>query len=654
MKTPIVSRHRKARPPRTAPPPRTSAGVLGIEAGGTRTTAYWDGPESAPPAPSGVVEFPGANLQIATDAALRRLLRTIARAFPSPQAVAIGIAGLRTTHDATRLTGLAQEVWPSAVIATSNDLETALAADAASLASAVAHPAKAGTNSTTVGAAMAIPAARVLVLSGTGSCCFGRSSQDRLARVGGWGHILGDAGSAYAIALDTLRSLVHAWDATGAWPDLGSRILSTLQLHEPNALVPWAQRASKAEIAALAPVVLEAARTNPHARRAIDQAVSALAEAAVACARKLARPSQWVRFVLAGGVLLRQPALQRAIASRLVRAWPKAVVVPLTTPGAVGAARLARAALPGGQSLTLGRLDTSHRTVTSQSEGLTPPKGIPTSTRLSPTEERNPRSTRLDRLSLPAAIHLMLSEDRRLPEALLAEKSHLARALNLIVRALKQGGRLFYVGAGTSGRLGVLDASECPPTFRTPPELVEGIIAGGREAIFRSVEGAEDDFDAGDRALQSRRVNHRDAVVGIAASGRTPFVWGALQRARNRGAATVLVCFNPHLRFTRGQKPDVVIAPRIGPELLTGSTRLKSGTATKLILNLFSTLAMVRLGKVVSNLMVDVNPANVKLRERAVRICRELTGADPATARAALEAADWVVKTAVARLGRAT
>jgi N-acetylmuramic acid 6-phosphate etherase len=235
---------------------------------------------------------------------------------------------------------------------------------------------------------------------------------------------------------------------------------------------------------------------------------------------------------------------------------------------------------------------------------------------------------------------------------LLREERQLTRTIDLIVRALYRRGRLIYVGAGTSGRLGVLDASECPPTFGTPPELVQGIIAGGHTALWQAVEGAEDDFDAGVRAIKFRGISRRDVVVGIAASGRTPFVWGALCAARQRGARTVLLCFNPHLRFAAGTRPDVVITPRVGPEILTGSTRLKAGTATKLILNLFTTLAMVRIGKVVSNLMVDLRPSNAKLRERAVRIVRQLTDTDGATARAALEAAGWGVKAATARLTR--
>ena len=270
----------------------------------------------------------------------------------------------------------------------------------------------------------------------------------------------------------------------------------------------------------------------------------------------------------------------------------------------------------------------------------------------SPTEQRHPLSTNLDKLPLSQAISLMLSEEARVPTKLLAERRYIEQVIRAIVRALRQGGRLFYVGAGTSGRLGVLDASECPPTFRTRPDMVQGIIAGGRQALWESVEGAEDDAEAGARAVITRRVARRDVVVGIAASGTTPFVWGALRGAKGRGATTALVCFNPYLRIPRSLRPNIVIAPNLGPEVLTGSTRLKAGTATKQLLNLFTTLAMVRLGKVRSNLMIDLNPSNVKLRRRAIHIVQDLAGADGESAEAALKACGWVVKKAVARLSR--
>jgi N-acetylmuramic acid 6-phosphate etherase len=256
----------------------------------------------------------------------------------------------------------------------------------------------------------------------------------------------------------------------------------------------------------------------------------------------------------------------------------------------------------------------------------------------------------LDRLSLAEGIELMLSEDARIPSAIRRELKSIETLIGMVVRSFKRGGRLFYVGAGTSGRLGILDASECPPTFRTPPEMVQGIIAGGQTAIWSAVEGAEDDRQAGGEAIRFRGVDEKDVVVGIAASGRTPFVWGALQEAKRRCARTALIHFNPKLEVEAKEKPSVVICPRIGPEILTGSTRLKAGTATKLILNMITTLAMVRLGKVIGNLMVDLNPSNTKLRERAVRIVTTLSGKSPGECREHLVLSSWDIKRAVRAL----
>jgi len=258
----------------------------------------------------------------------------------------------------------------------------------------------------------------------------------------------------------------------------------------------------------------------------------------------------------------------------------------------------------------------------------------------------------LDQLPTRDAVSLMLTEEVKVPRVLLKHRRELARAVDLVASAFRRGGRLFYVGAGTSGRLGVLDASECPPTFRAAPEMVQGIIAGGEPALRRSVEGAEDDRIAGAKEIARRRVGPKDVVIGIAASGTTPFVWGALGEAKRRKATTILICFNPFLVIPRSMRPTLVIAPDLGPEVLTGSTRLKAGTATKLVLNAISTLAMVRIGKVISNLMVDVMPGNAKLRDRAVRIVQALTNADAPEAQAALKQSGWAIKHAIARLSR--
>jgi N-acetylmuramic acid 6-phosphate etherase len=275
---------------------------------------------------------------------------------------------------------------------------------------------------------------------------------------------------------------------------------------------------------------------------------------------------------------------------------------------------------------------------------------VPASRGLSPTEQRNPRSLKFDRLSVSRAVALMIDEESKIGKALEKERSQIRRCVEMVVATFRRGGTLFYVGAGTSGRLGVLDATECPPTFRLSPERVQGIIAGGQPALWRSVEGAEDSAHAGAEAIKYRGVNERDVVMGIAASGRTPFVWGALNAAKKCGARTILLCFNPHLEIPKAIRPDVVIAPDVGPEVLTGSTRLKSGTATKIVLNTVTTVAMVRMGKVLSNLMIDLNASNSKLRERAVRIVQAVTGADAAAAQAALEQSKWIVKSACQRL----
>ena len=241
------------------------------------------------------------------------------------------------------------------------------------------------------------------------------------------------------------------------------------------------------------------------------------------------------------------------------------------------------------------------------------------------TEQRNPRSRRLDRLSTPQVLRLMNREDSRVPRAVAREIPKISKAVDLIVERLLRGGRLFYIGAGTSGRLGVLDAAECPPTFGTPRTLVQGIIAGGRRALVRSIEGAEDDPKAAAAALRKRKVGAKDIVVGIMASRRTPYALGGIAYGRKVGAATIAVTANPAGGVEIGC--DVVIAPRVGPEVLTGSTRLKSGTAQKMVLNMLSTASMVRLGKVYENLMVDLRTASRKLEERTKRVLMHATGA---------------------------
>lgn len=261
-----------------------------------------------------------------------------------------------------------------------------------------------------------------------------------------------------------------------------------------------------------------------------------------------------------------------------------------------------------------------------------------------PTERPNPASRALDRLSPLGIARLMNREDARAVRAVARVLPAVAASVDRIVGALRAGGRLFFVGAGTSGRLGVLEAAECPPTFGTPSSLVQAIIAGGRRAVFRSREGAEDDRAAA-RAAVARRVRRGDVVMGLSASGVTPFVRAALGEARRRGATTIALVCNP--AAARGVAADVVIAPAPGPEVLAGSTRLKAGTATKLVLNTLTTAVMARLGRVYGNRMVDVQPRSRKLRARAVRLVAELGGASTERARRVLAAARGRVRVAI-------
>lgn len=614
--------------------PRRNPIYLGIEAGGTRTVAL-----AAELNSSRVLrkELGPANLRLLDDARLLGHFRAVAKSLPRPDALAIGMAGARTDADRKRIRDAAARTWPGVPCYATNDLETAL----------MAADAPAGRTSQ--------PTIRVLVLSGTGSCCFGRADDGQTAKVGGWGHILGDKGSGFEIGLRALKAVVYYFDRDAEWSGLGRRILRVLQLNEPNDLIGWVQSASKTSIAALAVEVFNAWTAGDRiAADILEGAAESLARDAASCAARLAKPGTPVQFVFAGSVLLKQPRFTRRVGREIQRRWKKAVLSPLTRESAYGAIELAQREYPP-ESL---QTPLSRRASSTLGVGETHPPAKRADARelfrgdLPPTEQRNPRSMNLDRMSLHAAIGMMLREDAKLPAALLAERPLIERSVKLIVRSFKTGGRLFYVGAGTSGRLGILDASECPPTFRTDPELVQGIIAGGQTAIWQAVEGAEDDSGAGAQAIAFRGVGRRDTVVGIAASGRTPFVWGALREAKRRGASTILLCFNPNLVVQRSDRPTLIIAPKIGPEILTGSTRLKSGTATKLVLNIFTTLAMVRMGKVLGNLMVDVKASNVKLRDRAVRIVRELTGADYAKAEAALKRTDWKIKEACARLGR--
>jgi N-acetylmuramic acid 6-phosphate etherase len=615
--------------PTPLPDPIPSVPVfLGIEGGGTRSTAVLTDAQGAV-----LCELQGgpANLVLMSDRQLLWMMKGFAARLDMSgrhlDNLAVGLAGARSQQHLERIERAASRVWPGVPCLATNDLETALAAAPEDESAP----------------------ARVLILSGTGSCCFARSRNGDTAKTGGRGHIIGDRGSACDIAQRALKALMAHYDQSQKWPRLGVRMLEALSLNGPEDLIPWSIDASKGDLAALAvPVFLAARERDPIAAQVLSDAAQALADDGHACATRVAGANERVQFVFNGGVLLKNESFATAVEVRLKARWPRAIFTRVQKPSAWGAATLARKGL--GQAAPV-----------AEPEPLAV-NGVPTDhpafdlglLRTSPTELRNTKSVRLAEMSIPKALELMLDDSVSVPRALKKESAAIQWVIKKIVTAFQNEGHMFYVGAGTSGRLGVLDASECPPTFRAPREQVQGIIAGGHRALWSAVEGAEDDLAAGASAMDLRGVSERDVVIGIAASGRTPFVWGALARAHEIGATTVLVCFNPGFLKVKPAKglfwPDKILAPNLGAEVLTGSTRLKAGTATKLLLNAFTTLAMTRTGKVVGNLMVDLNPSNVKLRERAIWIVQELTQRSAEEAREALIATGWVVKEAVDKL----
>lgn len=262
-----------------------------------------------------------------------------------------------------------------------------------------------------------------------------------------------------------------------------------------------------------------------------------------------------------------------------------------------------------------------------------------------PTEQINPASLAIDKDPVAEIVDIMLAEDRKVVGAVQREREHIVHGIQIIVQALKKGGRIVLVGAGTSGRLGVLEAAEMPPTFGTSPSLVQAIMAGGQEAFFKAKEGIEDHHEDGARSVARLRISKKDVLIGVSASGMTQFVLGALTRARKSGAKIIFITCWPKSELQA--VVDLVIAPAVGPEVIAGSTRLKAGTATKLVLNMLTTIAMIKVGKTYGNLMVDVKTGSEKLKDRARRILGVATGLDYDAAHEMLERARWNVKAAI-------
>jgi N-acetylmuramic acid 6-phosphate etherase len=588
--------------------------ILGVEGGGTKTA--WALVEGMTSGGDAGKEFrildqgklPPSNLRLTTPERLREIFAELPKQVDR---AGVFLAGCGTEEDRRSLALICREIWPNAKIVTGSDRDSGLAA-------ALYH------------------GDGIVVNAGSGSSVTGRRG-DRIERAGGWGHILGDTGGGYFLSIEALRLILREYDLHRGEMQFTAKILHALSLNNLDELVRWAQTADKMEIAMLTPVVFEAAAGgDARVNEIVEEGARVLCEytEAVACRLHLLAP----KVVLMGGLFHRDSIYTHAFRRRLKKNLPDARVTVAERPPELGAAWLASE--KGDHVAFQSKL----REIEDLAAAL--------------TEQRNPRSENLERMSARQLAELFVEEEKFVEDALRGATADLARAIEMVTESLRNGGRLFYVGAGSSGRIGVLDASEIPPTFGASPDLVQGIIAGGTTALYRSVEGAEDEESAGTLALRERGIKNGDVVIGITASGRTPFVLGALAHAKSLVARTILLTCNPAVAAvvdcggpqSAATAIDLVIALAVGPEILTGSTRLKAGTATKAALNIISTGAMVALGKVRGNLMINLHTTSAKLRDRAVRVVVDLARCDYDAARRQLEAADWNLRAVVEKL----
>jgi N-acetylmuramic acid 6-phosphate etherase len=591
--------------------------ILGVEGGGTKTA--WVLVEAITSSGDTGTEFrildqgklPPSNIRLTTPERLREIFTELPKQV---ERAGVFLAGCGTEEDRRSLALICKDIWPNARIVTGSDRDSGLAA-------ALDH------------------GDGIVVNAGSGSSVTGRRG-DRIERAGGWGHILGDTGGGYFLSIKALRLILREYDLHCGVMEFTAKILHALSLNNLDELVRWAQTADKMEIAMLAPVVFEAAAGGDvRVNEIVEEGARVLCDYTEAVASRLHLLAP--KVALMGGLFHRDSIYTHAFRRRLKKNLPDARVTIVERPAELGAAWLA--------AETGDPVNSQRKLPEKEIEDLA----------AALTEQRNPRSENLEKMSARQLAELFVKEEKFVQDALHGAIADLTKAIEMVTESLRNGGRLFYVGAGSSGRIGVLDASEIPPTFGASPDLVQGVVAGGVTALYRSVEGAEDEESAGALAMQERGIKNSDIVIGITASGRTPFVLGALAQAKSLGARTILLTCNPAVAGGddpgRPRSPiavtntDLVIALAVGPELVTGSTRLKAGTATKIALNIVSTGAMVALGRVRGNLMIDLHTTSAKLRDRAVRVVANLAQCDYDSARRQLEAADWNLRSIVER-----
>src|SRR6058998_2565470 len=489
--------------------------ILGVEGGGTKTAWVLVERNGAELRILDRGKLPPSNFRLVT---LDRL-RTIFSELPKQiDRAGIFLAGCGL-EDRPILSRLCGEIWRTAKIITGNDRDSGLAA--------------------ALGRGEGI-----VVNAGSGSSVTGRRG-DKIEKAGGWGHMLGDAGGGYFLVIEALRLILREYDLHRGEGQFTAKILHALSLNNLDELVRWAQTADKMEIAMLAPVVFEAAAGgDARVNEIVEEGARVLCEYTEAVASRLHLLAP--KIALTGGLFHRDSIYTHAFRRRLKKNLPDARVAIAERAPELGAALLAAEA--GGHPTFYA--NPSQNEIESLAAAL--------------TEQRNPRSENLEKMSGRELVEVFVEEEKFVQEALRAAVGELARAIEIVAESLRNGGRLFYIGAGSSGRIGVLDASEIPPTFGAQRDLVQGVIAGGVTALYRSAEGAEDEESAGALALDERKIKGRDVVIGITASGRTPFVIGALARAKSLGAKTILLTCNP------ATVADLLITLAVGPELLTG------------------------------------------------------------------------------------
>jgi len=583
--------------------------VIGINGGGTRTTfvlvdAHGTELGRTDGGPSNANYIGVEAAQAALRQGIELLLAQNGVSKEHIGAVGAALAGVDRSGERAQFTAFFSELFPAKALTLDND---AIAA----LVGGVGRP------------------YGVVTICGTGMIALGVNERGERARAGGWGHFV-DEGSGYAIGRAALNAVARAHDGSGMATTLTERFLSIANAANPTQMIPWLYAADRRidQIAALAAEVVAAAETGDLVSiRILARAARVLTSETANVAQRLGfdTPEAPVFPVLMSGSLFMHSALLRdSFTSALQTVIPNAAPFTTERDAAVGAAMMALAAMGAEQP-------------------------APTLTAPDPrqaTERRNVLTLHIHQQPTLDLVTLMNLEDERVPAAVADQLPRIAALIDAIAERFAQGGRIFMTGAGTSGRLAVLDAAECVPTFGTTDAQVVGILAGGMGAMFHAVEGAEDDETAGRAAIAERQVGPLDTVIGVAASGRTPFVRGTLIEAGVRGALTGCVVNVVRAPLCTLVQHPITLAT--GPEALTGSTRLKAGSAQKMALNMISTGVMARVGRTYGNLMTDMRMSNIKLRGRAVRIVADATGLDETAARDLLERCGGEMKTAIA------